>query len=134
MANHRCKFLSPQKNIFLSRLLTELSLSSFSFSLFFLSANATIVMILMSLLMQSFTIFLMYSGDKKAMKRELFYVLTFVKGKSTLSLTSSLFSIIVLTIHSFHPTLSRGTSSIASFEGFRYSRLLERGSNGDGLL
>jgi hypothetical protein len=43
-------------------------------------AKATIGMILMSLFMQCFTIFLMYHGDKKAMKREFFYALTFVKG------------------------------------------------------
>jgi hypothetical protein len=43
-------------------------------------AIATIGMILMSLFMQCFTIFFLYMGDKKAMKRELFYTLTYVKG------------------------------------------------------
>jgi hypothetical protein len=43
-------------------------------------AFATIAMILMSLIMQTSVIFFLYQGDKKAMKRELFYVLSLVKG------------------------------------------------------
>jgi hypothetical protein len=37
-------------------------------------------MILMSLFMQCFVIFIMYQGDKRAMKQQLFYVLSLVKG------------------------------------------------------
>jgi hypothetical protein len=43
-------------------------------------AIATIGMILMSILMQCFAVFLSYQGDNKAMKRELFYVMTLTKG------------------------------------------------------
>jgi hypothetical protein len=35
------------------------------------------------LFMQCFIVYLMYKGDKKAMKRELLDVLTLTKGKST---------------------------------------------------
>jgi hypothetical protein len=71
----------------------------------------------MTLLTQSFTILLMFKGDEKALKRELFYTLTLTKGKSTLSLTSSLFSIIELTLHSFHPTLSGGRVQLKVLKG-----------------
>jgi hypothetical protein len=43
-------------------------------------ALATVGMILLSLLMQCFAISCIYIGDKKALKREIFYVLTLSKG------------------------------------------------------
>jgi hypothetical protein len=42
-------------------------------------ATATIVMIAMSMLMQLYSVVVMYHNDTKALKRELFYTLTLVK-------------------------------------------------------
>jgi hypothetical protein len=46
-------------------------------------AIGTLSMIVMSLVMQCFVIFAMYRQDVKAMKREMFYTLTLVKGGRT---------------------------------------------------
>jgi hypothetical protein len=43
-------------------------------------ANAILAMIVTNMIMQLFVVFLLYLGDKKAMKRELIYTLMLLKG------------------------------------------------------
>jgi hypothetical protein len=112
--------LEAAANTFVSvfDLLTDLYMIYFYFSTDQAGfAIATSVMIMLGLIAQMVVITIHYQDDKKARNRELLNVLTFTKGKSTLSLTSSIFSIIVLTLHSFHPTLSGGRIQLQVLKG-----------------